>query len=83
MQERNVILRKYLKNTFILHNNLKHFDHHLWQNLEMDSVLLSFLSVNVTTFVAGPSVSFRCAPNVLRTFFLVLRFNDHMKILAF
>ena len=42
----------------------------------MDSALLSFLSQNVTTFVTGPNVSFRCAPNVLRTFFLVLRLNN-------
>ena len=42
MQERNVILRKYLKNTFILHNNLKHFDHHLWQNLENGQCVAQF-----------------------------------------
>ena len=42
----------------------------------MDSALLSFLSQNVTTFVVGPNVSFRRAPNVLRTFFLILRFNN-------
>ena len=52
-----------LKNIFILHNNLKHFGHHLWQNLENGQCVAQFFESKRHYIRNRPNVSFRCAPN--------------------